>query len=206
MNLNDYINLASQTAIYPNRGSFEGLEYCVMGLVGEVGEVYNVLKKCIRDDNYKLTDDKKKRLRSEMGDIMWYSSQIFFELQTTSEYFDKDIDQWSKDMVEKIPKFADHMTEIDKLRIAFSPVLSNAFDCIQNFDKIKFDGISKEDTDKLGLKIANKVLHLVTILIIISNMLDIPSFEIILQDNLNLLNKRKDEGKLKGSGEGLDRS
>ena len=45
LKIKEYIERASETAIYPYKDDFWGLDYCITGLVGECGEVYNKLKK-----------------------------------------------------------------------------------------------------------------------------------------------------------------
>ena len=62
MDLNEYQNLARETAIYPGQDSFIGLTYTILGLIGEAGE-------------YKKNPDL-----AEKGDNFWYLSQVAFEL------------------------------------------------------------------------------------------------------------------------------
>ena len=52
------------------------IQYYILGLFGEIGEVLNELKKFERDDNYILTKKRKNNLISELGDCIWYISAI----------------------------------------------------------------------------------------------------------------------------------
>lgn len=69
--------------MYPNRG--HNYIYPVIGLAGETGEVSEKFKKIIRDKNGVITDDDKKEIAKEMGDVLWYLSQICTELGITFE-------------------------------------------------------------------------------------------------------------------------
>ncbi len=75
-----YQQEAAKTAIYPGRGTLKGLEYAVLGLCGEAGEVANKLKKVLRDHCGLLTKDRKEELAKEIGDVIWYISAIADEL------------------------------------------------------------------------------------------------------------------------------
>lgn len=48
----------------------------VFGLIGESGEVAEKFKKLIRDENGRLSDDDKKEILKELGDVLWYVNSI----------------------------------------------------------------------------------------------------------------------------------
>lgn len=48
----------------------------VFGLVEEGGEVAGKFKKLIRDKNGVLTDEDKKEILKELGDVLWYVNSI----------------------------------------------------------------------------------------------------------------------------------
>ena len=73
MKLNDYQNEARKTAIYPID---DGLTYTALGLCGEAGEVAEKIKKFIRGDN---SISLKEDLLHELGDVLWYLSNLAFE-------------------------------------------------------------------------------------------------------------------------------
>lgn len=75
MNLNEYQDKARETAIYPKD---KALEYTILGLVGEAGEVANKYKKHLRGDvGWPRTAND---IIDELGDVLWYLSQIASEL------------------------------------------------------------------------------------------------------------------------------
>ncbi len=51
------------------------LEYSVMGLNEESGEVAGHWKKMMRDDSGEMTPERKALLIKELGDVMWYMSR-----------------------------------------------------------------------------------------------------------------------------------
>jgi hypothetical protein len=73
----DYTTEALKTWTAPLRGTEEGRTYLVLGLVSELGEVADVLKKAIRNGTPK--DEVRRRLVDEIGDVLWYSAMIQHE-------------------------------------------------------------------------------------------------------------------------------
>lgn len=73
MELNDYQERIKQFAVYPeaNTGSFGEMNYLVMGLCGEVGEVAGKISKLIRDGGI----DEQAFLK-EVGDCLWFITMI----------------------------------------------------------------------------------------------------------------------------------
>ena len=78
MNFNEYQTEARKTAVYPNIGN--NIYYPALGLCGESGEVAEKVKKILRDDNNIVTEDSKLKLEKELGDVLWYVSQLATEL------------------------------------------------------------------------------------------------------------------------------
>lgn len=66
------------TAVYPGRGN--NPIYPTLGLAGEAGEVANVIKKMWREHEGKVTLDDRRRVADELGDVLWYLSQLATEL------------------------------------------------------------------------------------------------------------------------------
>jgi NTP pyrophosphatase (non-canonical NTP hydrolase) len=91
MELNTYQEQARSTAIYPNLGS--NIIYPSLGICGEAGEVAEKVKKIIRDDGGVVTDVKRDAIAAELGDILWYVSQLAAEI----DYSLDDIAQMNLD-------------------------------------------------------------------------------------------------------------
>lgn len=78
MLLNDYQRAARETAFYP-----AGLDYPILGLAGEAGEICNKYKKIIRDHEGILGPDQEADLAKELGDVLWYVAQVATELDVS---------------------------------------------------------------------------------------------------------------------------
>lgn len=79
MNFSDYQAGAAKTAVYPGRGEGNWV-YPALGLAGESGEICEKVKKCIRDDGGKMTDERRALLAKELGDVLWYVATLASEL------------------------------------------------------------------------------------------------------------------------------
>ncbi len=78
MELNDYQRESRKTAIYPDLGG--NPIYPTLGLVGEAGEVADKVKKILRDNDAKFDQESKDAIKFELGDVLWYISQLASEL------------------------------------------------------------------------------------------------------------------------------
>lgn len=77
MELSDYQQSARRTAEYPRSA---WLSYPALGLAGEAGEVAEHAKKAIRDDGGEVTEERRAAMAKELGDVLWYVSQLATEL------------------------------------------------------------------------------------------------------------------------------
>ncbi len=82
MTLNEYQSKALETAIYPQETA---IVYPTLGLTGEAGEVSDKVKKVIRDNGSEFTDDKKREIAKEIGDVLWYCATLSRDLGFTLE-------------------------------------------------------------------------------------------------------------------------
>ena len=76
MELNEYQEKASHTATFDPDQQTDALVYLALGIAGESGEVVEKIKKLIRNDAGVLTDEKKEAIVYELGDVLWYLSQM----------------------------------------------------------------------------------------------------------------------------------
>ena len=79
MNFDEYQKRASETAGYPEPGG-HGFIYPTLGLAGEAGEVAEKIKKVIRDEGGVISDAKRLEIQKELGDVLWYVSEIARQL------------------------------------------------------------------------------------------------------------------------------
>ena len=74
MDFKTYQKKARLTAQYPNLGSNN--IYPTLGLVGEAGEVAEKVKKVIRGKKGIFDEESKKGIKKELGDVLWYVSNL----------------------------------------------------------------------------------------------------------------------------------
>lgn len=91
LTLTDYQIAAVETGIYPGHGesTTEAINYTVLGLVGEAGEIANSFKKSLRDENGIVTAEKTASLAAELGDVLWYVANLADELGYSLELIAK---------------------------------------------------------------------------------------------------------------------
>ena len=85
MRLDEYQTRASETAIYPMRGSASSLNYLAPAIAGEAGEVASEWAKTIRDDDGYVSERRRSNLKKELGDTLWMVAQTASELGYTLE-------------------------------------------------------------------------------------------------------------------------
>jgi NTP pyrophosphatase (non-canonical NTP hydrolase) len=74
----DYQTDSKKTAGYPDIG--HRVIYPVLGLAGETGEISEKIKKIFRDRKGEFTKDDIELLTFELGDVLWYLTQIATDL------------------------------------------------------------------------------------------------------------------------------
>lgn len=88
-NADQYQDWTAQVAVYPEAefGTSRALNYAIMGLLGEAGELANKFKKLYR--NGSITLDEREVLDpdigdtiliDELGDVLWYATRVATEL------------------------------------------------------------------------------------------------------------------------------
>ena len=84
MKLDEYQDRCADTANYADAGlgTETAINYTVLGLAGEAGEVADKWKKVLRGDHGKdgLTPAVRDSLKAELGDNLWYIARCAHEL------------------------------------------------------------------------------------------------------------------------------
>lgn len=83
MNLEEYQKLSKQTAFYPKE--IKPFIYIALGLAGESGEVVEKVKHVLRDKEGIINEEDKKGIANELGDLLWYMTQLASELDLSLE-------------------------------------------------------------------------------------------------------------------------
>ena len=79
MTLNEYQEKAIKAAFYEK----DDIAYNALGISGEAGEVADHVKKMLRDDGGILTPERREILKKELGDVLWYVSNMARRLDFT---------------------------------------------------------------------------------------------------------------------------
>jgi len=93
MDFKKYQKLSRKTAIYPGVG--KNFVYPTLGLSGESGEVAEIIKRIIRDKNGAVDEETKAALSKELGDVLWYLTQLATE-------FDIPLEEIAVNNIEKL--------------------------------------------------------------------------------------------------------
>ncbi len=93
MNFEQYQKKSRVTAAYPDADN--NFIYPTLGLAGEAGEVAEKIKKVIRDKGGVVDAETKLSIEKELGDVLWYVSQIATELKL-------DLDDIAEKNIEKL--------------------------------------------------------------------------------------------------------
>jgi NTP pyrophosphatase (non-canonical NTP hydrolase) len=83
MNFNDYQTQSRKTAKYPAIG--HPVIYPTLGLTNEAGEVAGKIKKIFRDKGGVIGEAERDALKGELGDVLWYLTQLCTELDLSLE-------------------------------------------------------------------------------------------------------------------------
>ena len=76
MDFDEYQKLANRTGNFEGKQAEFSLMYLGLGLTSEAGEVADKIKKIIRNDNGVMSLEKGEALKYELGDVLWYLSQL----------------------------------------------------------------------------------------------------------------------------------
>jgi len=97
MKLNEYQNFCRETAFFTESDDIPTLAYLSIALSGEVGELCNWVKKVYRDTDGVVLSEEHKRMKGELGDILWYVSVLSAKLGFTLE----EIAEYNKEKIKK---------------------------------------------------------------------------------------------------------
>lgn len=176
----EYQTKARSTAIYPDQS--ENPLYPTLGLIGEIGEIANKVKKIMRDDEDKITEKRCQEIGDEIGDTLWYIANLCYELSINMHIF----------------KF-DPLTHVENSNIyyeitKFLPPLTKIGNTITS---LTFGGINTK-SQKILIGNIGLILQRLHCLAMLLN-LDIKE---IANQNIQKLFDRKDRGVIGGSGDG----
>lgn len=179
MNLHQYQEAIEGFARYPQVHS---QRYTALGLVGEVGEIANQVKKIWRDDEGQLTPARTEKLRDELGDVLWYATRWAHHAGFMVGAFTISIGVGIPDM--DLAPAQDIFAATEQLSLSAAATLTfSLFEHVDQGDKLDF-------AHSLFKTIATMADFLET------------DLEEIAQMNVDKLTGRVERGTLQGSGDG----
>ena len=92
LEFSEYQHFSRRTAEYPREA---WLAYPALGLAGEAGEVAEHAKKAIRDDGGAVSPQRRAAIAKELGDVLWYVTQLASELEL-------ELEQIARENLEKL--------------------------------------------------------------------------------------------------------
>ncbi len=97
MTFDEYQKAAESTNLTPGKGEVLSIAFMdkVLGLVGESGEFADKVKKILRDDKAKMSEEKRQVLVKELGDVLWY-------VATLCKHLDISMEELAKLNIEKL--------------------------------------------------------------------------------------------------------
>lgn len=84
LSFNNYQKQSGKTAIYKEL-PIDFILYLMTGLTGEVGEIAEKIKKMYRDKQGMMDEGLKELLKKEIGDVLWYLTQLGSEMGISLE-------------------------------------------------------------------------------------------------------------------------
>ena len=97
MEFDDYQKKAAKYDLFEPSSDYKSVGFIekVLGLTGEAGETTDKIKKVIRDKDGVISEDDKKAIAKELGDVLWYTAAI-------ARYLDMDLSEVASGNLEKL--------------------------------------------------------------------------------------------------------
>jgi NTP pyrophosphatase (non-canonical NTP hydrolase) len=194
MNFSEYQKLSRETAIYPNLGN--NLYYPTLGLCGEAGEV---AEKVVSYNGYiqknKLMHSKILELTKELGDILWYISNLGIEAELQ---LNKIAGLESFKEVQDTINF-DYASLYDTLQLFTLRICAHTGQVAEAIKKTYRDNNGLLSNEKQNLINVN-LYHIIFIITEVCTLIEI-DFETVAIKNIEKLNERMKNNKLHGSGD-----
>ena len=187
MQFEDYQRLASVTAIYPNKGN--NLYYPALGL-GESGEVQNKVKKVMRDHNGIVSEEYRKEISKELGDILWYWFGLTKNLKIDYTRI------WNQIYNEQVALDTHKTGGTEILQL-----VASAGRITEHLKKSIRDDGGKITPERLE-KIEQKLAETLELIFVFCQSLNVKPYE-VLQKNYDKLFARNEAGTLQGEGDGV---
>jgi len=177
MDIEHYQKFVNKTAFFPKSSQGRNLSYLVMGIVEEVGEIFEfiVKKETLNENEYILEQTIK-----ESGDLLWYITAICNEINFSLER----LMQYAK--VKKNKHISNNSLLI---------YLGNLSGAVKKM--IRDD--NEKITDKKSDLIINNLCYILMFVLQLCDENNV-KFKVVLEINAKKIKDRQKRGTLKGSG------
>ena len=177
MDIEHYQKFVNKTAFFPKSSQGRNLSYLVMGIVEEVGEIFEfiVKKETLNENEYIL-----EQIIKESGDLLWYITAICNEINFSLER----LMQYAK--VKKNKHISNNSLLI---------YLGNLSGAVKKM--IRDD--NEKITDKKSDLIINNLCYILMFVLQLCDENNV-KFKVVLEINAKKIKDRQKRGTLKGSG------
>tara|TARA_Y100000780_G_C13500731_1_gene345981 strand:- start:2 stop:544 length:543 start_codon:yes stop_codon:yes gene_type:complete len=177
MDIEHYQKFVNKTAFFPKSSQGRNLSYLVMGIVEEVGEIFEfiVKKETLNENEYILEQTIK-----ESGDLLWYITAICNEINFSLER----LMQYTK--VKKNKHISNNSLLI---------YLGNLSGAVKKMIRDDYEKI----TDKKSDLIINNLCYILMFVLQLCDENNV-KFKVVLEINAKKIKDRQKRGTLKGSG------
>jgi len=177
MDIEHYQKFVNKTAFFPKSSQGRNLSYLVMGIVEEVGEIFEfiVKKETLNENEYILEQTIK-----ESGDLLWYITAICNEINFSLER----LMQYAK--VKKNKHISNNSLLI---------YLGNLSGAVKKMIRDDYEKI----TDKKSDLIINNLCYILMFVLQLCDENNV-KFKVVLEINAKKIKDRQKRGTLKGSG------
>lgn len=200
----DYQETTKKTAMYPKTKPY-GVMYVSMGLMGEAGELIEKYRSILHNNNI-LTEEVQNSLKSEIGDVFWYISQICNELNLNLFSIVTLNISIEVDQVSQIENLILNTINQNSVVAKAENIYETCFDLIILVSKI-IEKIKKVIRNKNGefetddLNIISEYLHeLIIKLMLLIKSLNLKTYD-VLNSNVQKLMSRLERGVIKSEGD-----
>ena len=168
MKLLEYKRIIDETSLYPQQVNKFGYAYTIMGLLGEIGEVFEKLEE--EADNNDSSNDHTIKIYKEVGGCLWYVAAACKEFGLDFEQIiDKAIAEEEKTVSQVLISLKIFNT-LKKIYRDDKPIDKNYWENMISFwigtifkllflDKLTIQDICKTNYDELIRRRENNTLH-----------------------------------------------
>ncbi len=182
MDTTRYQKFVNKTAFFPRSTQGRNISYLVMGIVEEVGEIYEFIlkKQKLKEGDNNLNEYVANQIVKELGDLVWYITAICNEISFSLGR----LMQYTKVKLGNNPNHSSLLLYLGDLSGAVKKMIRDDQEVITE--------------EKSNLIITN-LCHVMIYVLQICKENQV-KFETVLEVNMNKIKNRKKKGTLHGSG------